>query len=82
MKPLIDCNTHDYFEIACMYHYNLNVITQSGRYIEGRALDLITRDGREWLSVESKDQVENIELNQIETVEVLSPHARFNKIAC
>ena len=35
----MNCDEHDYIEIACTFKYRIRLVLKSGEVIEGRALD-------------------------------------------
>ncbi len=65
-----------------MYRYDLNIISKEHAEINGKAIDIRIIDDREFLILDSDGCQLKIEINQIKSVNVLSPHARFEKIAC
>lgn len=77
-KP-IDCNDYDFLEIACMDHYDVDVILDSGN-IRGNAQALEVRSGEEYLRIRTRDGVyEDIRVDRIRELHVLSAKARFRK---
>lgn len=52
----IDCDLHDYLEIACMYHYCLRIELTDGTYLDAKALTTCTTaDKEEFLLVENHE---------------------------
>ena len=39
-NTVIDCELHDFVEVACMYRYQLRLILKDGQVIEGKAVDI------------------------------------------
>ncbi|UXI04406.1 Rho-binding antiterminator [Photobacterium sp. TY1-4] len=80
----IDCSLYDYFEMACLFHYQVRLALADSDIIEGRCLDTqITPDKSEWLLLEiSPTQRTSIRLDQIRQMTALTPGARFSTIAC
>jgi Rho-binding antiterminator len=58
--PPINCDTYDYLEIACLYHYDIEVIMRNKILIRGKALNVgvvILHDVKqECLLVEQEDK--------------------------
>lgn len=49
MADVISCDLYDHFEIACMRREFVELQMQNGESVQGTAVDLKTKDGREWL---------------------------------
>jgi len=81
-NSIISCDLHDYLEIACMYGYQIQLTLNDNRIIEGKAMNTMTADKREFLVIDNDHghgQKEQIELNQIRKLQVLTPNAKFQK---
>ena len=77
-KP-IDCSDYDFLEIACMDGYDIEVTLESGT-IRGHARGLEIRSGEEFLRIRMhNDKVEDIRVDRIREIHVLSKRARFRK---
>jgi len=78
---LIDCELHDYLEIACMYGYRVKLDLKDGQGLEGKAIDLITTtEKREFLLLDD-GQKQLIELTQLVKMTTLTPNASFKEVA-
>ncbi len=55
MTDVIRCDLYDYFEIACMRREFIELQMQNGETFRGTAIDLQTKDGREWLFLDRID---------------------------
>ncbi len=55
MADVIRCDLYDYFEIACMRREFIELQMQNGETFRGTAIDLQTKDGREWLFLDRID---------------------------
>ena len=55
MADVIACDLYDYFEIACMRRDFIELQMQNGEIFRGTAVDLQTKDGREWLHLDRKN---------------------------
>ncbi|MGY6276891.1 Rho-binding antiterminator [Methylomonas sp. MgM2] len=76
----ISCELHDYIEIACLYGYRLRLILRNQDVLEGKALDTKTdAEKREYLVMDT-GQKQQIELNQIKRLQVLTPGAGFDEV--
>lgn len=77
-KP-ISCNLHDFLEIACMYHYQVKIELNDNQSLEGKAMDIVTSFGREYLIIEN-DKKHSIELNRLVKLKALTANAKFGEI--
>ena len=76
----ISCELHDYLEIACLYGYQVRLVLKNQQVVAGKALDLLTTEKREYLVVENGQQQQNIELNELSKMLVITAHARFKEV--
>ena len=80
MNKLISCRLHDYIEIACMYGYPVRLTLKDRQLIEGKTIDTcVDAEKREYLIVDN-GQKQQIELNQLAKMEVLSTNAVFTEV--
>jgi len=76
----ISCELHDYLEIACIYGYRVKLTLKDHQIIEGKASDIqTTAEKREYLVIDN-GQKQQIELNQIGKMQVLTPNAKFTQV--
>ena len=79
--PMLSCDKHDYLEIVCMFHYELQVTEKSGRVYTGKARDVkIVEEQTEALVLQDFESETFIATNQIASIDVLTPNARFKTI--
>lgn len=79
-RPL-DCDLHDYVEIACLYRYRLQVTLLDGNIVEAEAVTTRTNpDKQEFLVLDQDSRELNIRLDQIRTIQVLTPSAKFERV--
>ena len=79
-NTVIDCELHDFVEVACMYRYQLRLILKDGQVIEGKAVDIAsTSDKREYLIIEN-DAQQQVDLMSLAKMEVLTPNAKFSEV--
>jgi len=80
-QDVIPCQIHDYIEIACLYGYRVKLILKDGRSLEGTAIDTFTSaEKREYLLLDNGRQ-QQLELNQVHKMEVLTANAKFKSIS-
>lgn len=79
MTKHIACDLHDYLEIACMYHYRVRLNLTNGEVLEGKAVDIETKDKREYLIVDA-DQRHEIDVTRLAKLKVLTRHAKFGEV--
>ena len=78
---IINCELHDYLEIACLYHYRVKLTLKNQQVIEGNALDVFTSaEKREYLLIQTEQEQQSIELNQLSKMQVLTAHAKFKQV--
>ena len=88
MRVNISCDKYDYIEIACMYAYELKLQLDSGETLFGRAVTAgIDQNKQEFILIESHPENEKkpakdleVPLNQLRSLQVLSPNARFQSV--
>lgn len=74
MTKRISCDLHDYFEIVCMRQSNIRTTVKGNVTYQGKAVDLKTHQGVEWLEVQLTDG----EMKRINIAEVISLSACGN----
>lgn len=80
MSPYhISCEQHDYLEIACLYGYQVKLTLKDQQSIEGKALDIITAEKREFLVIGNGEK-RQIELIQLAKMQVLTTNAKFSVV--
>ena len=76
---VIACELHDFVEVACMYGYKLKLILRNGDTVEGKAIDIVSADKREWLVIDNGDK-QQIDLMLLAKMKVLTPNAKFSEV--
>lgn len=80
-QQLIECELHDYIEVACMYGYQVRLILKDQQVLEGKAKDIVTTaEKREYLLIDSDEGSQQVELVQLEKLQVLTPNAKFKEV--
>jgi Rho-binding antiterminator len=78
-QPL-NCDLHDYLEIACLYGYRLQ-IEMVGRTLVAKALTTRTAPSKEeFLLLQNEDGPFELRLDQLLAITPLEPNARFGRI--
>ena len=76
----VSCDLHDYIEIACLYGYQVKLTLRDSQILEGKAIDtMTTAEKREFLVIDN-GQKQQLELNRIKKLQVLTPNAQFTEI--
>lgn len=79
-QPL-NCDLHDFLEIACMHGYRLQVELIEGPGFVARALDTRTAPSKEeFLIVQSESARQEIRLDQLLAITPLDSGASFGRI--
>jgi Rho-binding antiterminator len=83
MNPCtISCELHDYPEIACMYGYRVKLTLKDQQIIEGKAVDVLTTaEKREFMVIDNGCEQQQIEVNQLGKMQVLTANAKFKEIS-
>lgn len=76
----IQCDYHDYVEIACMFGYEVRVATTDGQLLSGLALDTQSDGNSEFLVLKAPDRRFLIRLSAVTSFEALTEGARFGKL--
>jgi Rho-binding antiterminator len=77
----INCELHDFLEIACLYGYRVKLTLKDQKIIEGKALDVLTTtEKREYLIIDNGREQQQIESNQLRKMQVLTPNALFKEV--
>ena len=78
----IQCSNHDYIEIACLHHYELNIELTSGEWIRGVANTTQTNATKEeYLILRIKGVKHAIRLDLIRSITPIDKNAVFTKTA-
>ncbi|CRM18051.1 protein YaeO [Pseudomonas sp. FH4] len=79
-QPL-NCDVHDYLEIACLHGYRLQVELIDGRSYAARALTTRTATSKEEFLVLCSDSGQfEVRLDQLLAITPLDDNARFGRI--
>jgi Rho-binding antiterminator len=77
----INCDLHDYLEIACLHGYRLDIELKDGARLEARALTTRTsRVKEEFLLVETVEGQQEIRLDQLLAITPLDANAQFGRV--
>ena len=79
-QPL-NCDLHDYLEIACMSHYRLNIEINDGESFVATALTTRTTSSKEeFLVLQNEDHQFEIRLDKLRAITPLDTNASFGCI--
>ncbi|MEE9325752.1 MAG: Rho-binding antiterminator [Cocleimonas sp.] len=76
----IKCELYDYFEVACLYHYKLEIKLLNGEKITGIAQNTRIENKQEFLLIGKKSASQEIRLDKIKCITALDKNAKFNSI--
>ena len=81
----ISCADYDYLEIACLYHYQLELRLVDGTRHIGEAVDLSIDRGQlpeqhEVLSLRNSDGLTVVATSSIKSMQALSENAQFDEV--
>ena len=77
----INCELHDYLEIACLYGYRVKLTLKDQKIIEGKAFDVLTTaEKHEYLIIDSGQEQRQIESKQLSKMQVLTANALFKEV--
>ena len=83
MKPYrpLNCDLHDFLEIACMHGYRLQVDPLEGSSFVARALDTRTAPSKEeFLVLQNDSGRQEIRLDHLLAITPLDPGASFGRV--
>ncbi|VVP81415.1 Protein rof [Pseudomonas fluorescens] len=79
-QPL-NCDLHDYLEIACLRGYRLDVELKDGGRLQARALTTRTASSKEeFLCLETADGQQEIRLDHLLAITPLDANAQFGRV--
>jgi Rho-binding antiterminator len=79
-QPL-NCDLHDYLEIACLYGYTLDIELTDGQRLTARAITTRTaRTREEFLEGETAEGRREIRLDHLLAITPRDEHARFGRV--
>ncbi|MFJ7283636.1 Rho-binding antiterminator [Pseudomonas sp. NPDC099000] len=79
-QPL-NCDLHDYLEIACLHGYRLDIELNDGARLDAKALTTRTSSAKEeFLCLETADGPQEIRLDQLLAVTPLDANAQFGRV--
>lgn len=71
VSTILQCDLHDYLEIACMYRLEVELVCKDGQRLRGRPTNIKSRSGLgefliyENMETNSEDSIEVLELAQM-----------------
>jgi len=65
MATNISCDAHDYFEIVCMRHSKIEVITKTDEIFLGIAMDIIKLNSLEVLTIKTQGELATVPLIEV-----------------
>lgn len=79
---MVSCQLFDYIEIACLYHFELELKVINNDIITGIAIDTTRNsDKQECLILQSKDQSKQlVELDHIISMQAITKNPHLDKI--
>ena len=80
---LIKCDLHDYIEIACTFRYPVLLSLDSGKEINSKAFDIVTKpDKTEYLLllVDGSNDPAEVPLTELKQMQALIDNPHFDKV--
>lgn len=78
---ILDCDLHDYLEIACLFHYRVHLALKDAPPVTGTAMTTwVTAEHQEKLKIHTDEGILDIPLLHLRKMEVLTKDARFKEI--
>lgn len=79
---MINCQTHDFIEIACLYGFQILLHINDGTTLQGKAITTETSpDKREWLILQQPSDQVRVDLMHIKSMQSLTPNPHFEQIS-
>ncbi len=85
MPNIISCAQYDYFEIACMHHYDIELTLKNGEVLMGTAHNVkVIKEGKARkeileLLLQTKE-ITNVELFHIDKMKAIKDNPHFSEI--
>jgi len=77
----MNCDEHDYIEIACTFRMRVRLLLASGEWLEGRALDTQRNDaGEECLKLAVEGEERLVIQAQIRRMDALKENPHFQSV--
>lgn len=77
----IDCDRHDFLEIACMHHYRLRIELVDGQAIEAEAVTTRTAPNKEeFFCVNAAEGMRELRLDRLRAITPLNDGASFGRV--
>lgn len=76
----IDCDLHDYVEIACLHGYRLLIELTDGRSFKGRAVTTRATSGEEFLVLDESEAETEIRLDRLKAITPLGERTMFGRV--
>lgn len=78
---MINCEQHDYLEIACTFKLAISLTLNDKRVVDGIASDILYNHVREHcILIEEEKQQTFIVLDTIKSMSALTPNSHFTRI--
>jgi len=80
-QPLISCHTHDYVEIACVYHLRVELLMIDGNCVIGNAQTIeLDLQKNECLVLDSAQDAQRVPLNRAKSMRALEKNPHFDLV--
>jgi Rho-binding antiterminator len=78
---MISCHEYDYIEIACMYHYSVELSLRNGSKVKGIAWDTgRSEDKQECLILKIEDETHEVLLQDVKALTALVKNPHFTTV--
>jgi len=78
---MLNCQIHDYVEIACMYRMSVRLTMKNGNFFEGEAQDIVLDQLRqECLSIKNEEGNCQLVLVEIQSMQALIDNQHFDLV--
>lgn len=81
-SPILNCDLHDYLEIACLFELTVKLQLADGSSITGQPITILTHSAIEYLQVRANHERHHIEIPvlSLELMTALTPNRHFCSI--
>jgi Rho-binding antiterminator len=76
----IECELHDYVEIACLYGYRLLIELMDGASFKAKAVTTRNTKEEEFLVLEDSEAQSEVRLDQLLAITALDVGAKFHRV--
>jgi len=81
-RPILNCELHDYLEIACLFKIDVELLLANGSSYVGTPLTTHSDNGEEFLAFRSRENKTTVDILtlSLESMRALNPNTHFDRV--